>query len=586
MKRIVTVTIVLVALMFSVNARAQEVAVAPGYGTLNDAVSQYGGTKTYKLQAGGWYGLSAVLNNVDPLVVIGEVPAAGQMPAIIQTGSNPDGSTFGAMFAVGADVTMKNVFIVNADLNDSRGAIVFNQLSDSRITLDAVTVDPIGSWMLINSNANYANTHLTNSLFMRHSSGSSGIYDYPFLNYAGASGYDTLYVENCTFLDMGFSFYNALVSFQRGSEAPDNFIWFNHNSFIFGKSDLLNAFYTKSTFFTNNLMWEWGAQPYTNDFSIWFLNFGDQYPNNTRTCMIKADTLKSNGISEAFPSQRKYFVAYNYNFRDPRINDLIKVGADAGHTSYTQYLVTPPEFKSSSREAVMFDDKTNFPYFLAVKNTEDQPNTDPKFVDQKIYALTDSAVAWANASTKLFWGFPEGTFPPRESWANYYYNTDTADGFPVTWPRFNGAYTNSSLLTGSIEGLPLGDLNWYPAQKTLWQNNQAKVMAHILSLDPSVINITAIRDAGRSALSFSLEQNYPNPFNPSTEIKYSVPSASVVSLKIFNLLGQEITTLVNQEQKAGTYSVNFNASKLSSGMYIYRLQAGENTITKKMTLIK
>jgi hypothetical protein len=85
---------------------------------------------------------------------------------------------------------------------------------------------------------------------------------------------------------------------------------------------------------------------------------------------------------------------------------------------------------------------------------------------------------------------------------------------------------------------------------------------------------------------FSLAQNYPNPFNPATSISFSLPEASEVTLKVFNLLGQEITTLVNGRINAGNHAVNFDASALSSGVYIYRLQAGSSLQTKKMTLIK
>jgi hypothetical protein len=86
--------------------------------------------------------------------------------------------------------------------------------------------------------------------------------------------------------------------------------------------------------------------------------------------------------------------------------------------------------------------------------------------------------------------------------------------------------------------------------------------------------------------SFSLEQNYPNPFNPTTTIQYSLPFSEKVSLKIFNLLGEEVKTLTDEYQDAGKHSVQFNANNLASGIYFYRLQAGSFIETKKMILIK
>ncbi len=88
-------------------------------------------------------------------------------------------------------------------------------------------------------------------------------------------------------------------------------------------------------------------------------------------------------------------------------------------------------------------------------------------------------------------------------------------------------------------------------------------------------------------VSFELGQNYPNPFNPATTIKFGIPEQSNVSLKIFNLIGEEVATLVNNEFKeAGTYTVTFDASSLASGTYIYSLQAGDQVQSKKMILMK
>ncbi len=92
---------------------------------------------------------------------------------------------------------------------------------------------------------------------------------------------------------------------------------------------------------------------------------------------------------------------------------------------------------------------------------------------------------------------------------------------------------------------------------------------------------------GITTKEFELCQNYPNPFNPSTEISYSVPKSDFVALKIYDMLGREIQTLVSDFQKAGIYSVKFDARKLSSGIYFYRLQAGENLMKiKRMLLIR
>jgi hypothetical protein len=85
---------------------------------------------------------------------------------------------------------------------------------------------------------------------------------------------------------------------------------------------------------------------------------------------------------------------------------------------------------------------------------------------------------------------------------------------------------------------------------------------------------------------FTLSQNYPNPFNPTTTIEYSIPERELVQLKVYNVLGQEVKTLVNSYEKPGTYKINFDASDLSTGIYYYRIEAGDYKQVRKMILIR
>jgi beta-glucanase (GH16 family) len=85
---------------------------------------------------------------------------------------------------------------------------------------------------------------------------------------------------------------------------------------------------------------------------------------------------------------------------------------------------------------------------------------------------------------------------------------------------------------------------------------------------------------------YALLQNYPNPFNPSTSVSFSLPTISFVSLKIFDLIGREVTTLVSQEMSAGNHSQEWNATGFPSGVYIYQLRAGSFVASKKLVLLK
>ncbi len=115
--------------------------------------------------------------------------------------------------------------------------------------------------------------------------------------------------------------------------------------------------------------------------------------------------------------------------------------------------------------------------------------------------------------------------------------------------------------------------------------------AHNLS-SRTIINQTAstepnaVRSGNHVVKEFRVYQNYPNPFNPATKISYSVPQRTNVNIKVYNITGKEIATLVNKEQGPGAYTVNFNAGNLSSGIYFYRISAGQFSTVRKMILIK
>jgi plastocyanin len=102
----------------------------------------------------------------------------------------------------------------------------------------------------------------------------------------------------------------------------------------------------------------------------------------------------------------------------------------------------------------------------------------------------------------------------------------------------------------------------------------------------TVENATSVNNDEITVEEFDLKQNYPNPFNPSTNISFVIPTSGLVNLKVFNILGNEITTLLNEQLFAGEHTVPFNAQGLSSGIYFYALTANGFTITKEMVLLK
>ncbi len=160
--------------------------------------------------------------------------------------------------------------------------------------------------------------------------------------------------------------------------------------------------------------------------------------------------------------------------------------------------------------------------------------------------------------------------------------TATADVY------LNGTLLGNFTFTGSDENFSIasiGDLDISAGNNTLLFDN----VTGNLGLD--VIEFFRVDEPvsvrhNEVPYGFSLTQNYPNPFNPTTNIQYSIPTQENVVLKIYNMLGQEVATLVNEVQSPGAYHITFDASHLASGLYIYRIQAGEMTKAKRMMFIK
>jgi len=104
--------------------------------------------------------------------------------------------------------------------------------------------------------------------------------------------------------------------------------------------------------------------------------------------------------------------------------------------------------------------------------------------------------------------------------------------------------------------------------------------------DLSFTGPSAVEQISGLTQDFSLRQNYPHPFKPTTNIEYTIPEASFVQIKVYDILGNEVATLVNEEQSAGTYRADFTAGNLASGFYVAQLRAGDYSKTIKMTLMK
>ena len=148
--------------------------------------------------------------------------------------------------------------------------------------------------------------------------------------------------------------------------------------------------------------------------------------------------------------------------------------------------------------------------------------------------------------------------------------------------------------TGTMQWIPTEDGKFeviIAADIDVHYDSSTGLLFHFYRFDHQkfFINVNSINNVNvinSKNLSYNLFQNYPNPFNPTTKIKYSIPTKDYIVIKLFDILGNEVITLVNEEKFAGNYEINFNGGNLSSGVYFYRMQAGSFISTKKFVLLK
>ena len=172
--------------------------------------------------------------------------------------------------------------------------------------------------------------------------------------------------------------------------------------------------------------------------------------------------------------------------------------------------------------------------------------------------LQDTIVsAFAVNVTNLFAGNPYGVF------------LSTSNG--TSWTDLNSGFSNNNVHAFAVSGTNLfagtygGDV---------WRRPLSEMITSVERLSTDV------------PTHFSLDQNYPNPFNPSTTIKYQIPRSGLVNLKVYDILGKEVSTFVNENKIRGLFEVNFDASKLANGIYIYQLKINDFVSSKKMLLLK
>jgi len=149
----------------------------------------------------------------------------------------------------------------------------------------------------------------------------------------------------------------------------------------------------------------------------------------------------------------------------------------------------------------------------------------------------------------------------------------------------NGKFTVDNLSPGKYTVMT-SKFNYESSKEISIDINYSDNQQQSLQMTVTPLTVTSTKPVENVIRDYNLSQNYPNPFNPVTTIKYQIPEAGMVSLKVYNLIGQEIATLVNGQKTAGEYTVQFDARDLNSGIYFYKLTAGNKVYTRKMIVLK
>jgi Secretion system C-terminal sorting domain len=601
MKRLLLFFALLVYLTNTLYAQ-KDTVVVPGYyetntyGTLNNSITAAvsGGTinnTVFKLNPYEVYVLSSsiFMDKGQNLEIVAPKPGTDQNSAPPQIVWTEEAITRDYIIQSYSDVVMKNIWVRYADFLGAKvsSSITFENQDEAddpeKGTFDGCIFDydGIGSEAggTITVKADHFVGKFENCYFRNNSDDHFQYYgravSFPYQSTGWHN--DSLFFENCTFTNI------SRIVMQEGNEWSSN-IQLNHCTILNTVEWVIQQSWFEHLSVTNSII----VNPYMLGYRAL-----DQYkPGQTYDDFLNGLTNPPGGALFQDPGLVDS-LGFSVPFTDS--DRKIFVGNDAYlYTSamlnwYTDCGWCQQEHKNR------LDEELHHPYPMVGKNGLkyiDSLGTDGKKVfktmnidSSTIYSDDPGFIVSAtNQDTMLMfiefkWSTAADINWSYAPWA----------GFSQTWPLpENLAYTNAQYQTAAMGGFPLGDLNWFPDKMASWEAQRDAEWTTINNwLDYGAANPTGVIEAqGAKPVNYVLKQNYPNPFNPTTNIAYSIPKSGQVSLKVFNLLGQEVVTLHNGYQQAGNYTTSFDASGLASGVYLYRLQSGNVSISKKFVLMK
>jgi hypothetical protein len=527
-------------------------------------------TRVYFLKAAGIY--SCVNNPATSskyrTIIMGptqNIKTGTIVPPII-SGSYATGvSTYGGM-NVNKDLLIKNIDLEIGNSAGNNGGWAFFNFGgpNMRLQVDNCILEHTW-WVWVGGPPGFSSVFLTND-YIVNMTGHTCRRNGGVVDFNGTTKYqDTLVVQNCTHVNVQGTLYKFRYGFTVGKAL------FNHNDFVdcSGYVVMNNGDQTNFSV-TNNIFVNCQLQGYCPVLSSVDVGEVDTDSLAMGLVNLRVDSTFTAGVKTA-----GVYVDKNLTYWDPSLSDIVaQLNAKPvnGSTKWVSQMIP-----MNTRTTALFADKTHYPKL--VNGT--WISKLPAFKKTDVLFTTQLAVvkAYALAAVDTTYG------TPMKSWRQAS-NAEAANYVFADWPiPIDLSYTDSDLLTAGLNKFPLGDLGWFPTQLAAWKAQEAAELAQIQSVLNTGV-VTAVQSTEQVPQEFRLAQNYPNPFNPSTVISYSIAKAGSVTLKVYDMLGREVATLVNGFQAANTYHVNFNASGLASGVYLYELRSGSNVASGKMLLMK
>ncbi len=494
------------------------------------------------------YYMTAPINVKGSVFIVGKINPKTGHPPVVAPSIAADNSSIPYFFAPQGDDTLylKGIYFMGTrtDGVSFTGRFVAPTGNNNVFIFDRCVIENIsgaGTPNLFDTwNTDHNSFYITNSLFRNNQDDNPQNPGFAWID-PGTYPCDTAKFYNNTFFLMGGY---ILGSSGYGAKYLD----FQHNTIFFtAQGGAFDLYQMHNAIIKNNIFYSVSSAAYPTS---WYNNT----PGSWGSAVIPIDSLRSLRAEPYFMKEedRRITITNNAYFWPQIIKDK---WAELNQGIRASDPLRPPDFINA--QPGILTDKTKWPYVNVDNNLEVDPGFDAALVQEagsKMASFIETV--WMSGGTAQGMRPYVNPFSNPPTWEGVASNWATRQGYPV--PE-NLRYNNT--LIGD-DGKPLGDLNWFP---------------ELVGVEKETNLIPA---------NFELSQNYPNPFNPTTEIKYSIPQNGYVTLKVYNLLGQEIATLVDKEQNAGTYKVVFNASNLASGIYMYTLKSGSYSLTKKMALVK